>query len=135
MLNRKLVLSVFVLTPCTMLICLPIYSVISGWLNPSFEHVERAKYHLPNSKLLQVGFSSGSYSCVNGECDYSNTYDQRQFIDIPNAKEIVTIRKSYEGEWIETVEETTLKLGLSLAVLYTLAIAGVYFAVRALKRV
>ncbi|KJZ08919.1 hypothetical protein TW85_23080 [Marinomonas sp. S3726] len=135
MLNRKLVMSIFVLMLCMMLIFLPIYSVFGGWLNPSFEHVKRAENHLPNSNLLQVGFDSGSYSCVNGECDYSNTYDLRQYISIPSANKIVTIHRSFKGEWTVSVEEITLKLWLSLTAIYALAIVGVYFSVRVLKRV
>lgn len=135
MLKRKLVISVFVLMPCTILICLPIYSVFSGWLNPSLEHAKRAENHLPNNNLLQVGFSSGSYSCVNGECDYSKTYDQRQYISIPSVSKIVTIKRSYDGKWSETAQNTTVKLWLSLAVIFALAIVGLLFSVRELKRV
>ncbi|WP_444902008.1 hypothetical protein ACJJIG_02560 [Microbulbifer sp. SSSA007] len=134
-LNRKLVVVFFVLIPCLVLVFLPIYSVVSGYLNPSLEHLERARNYLPNSKLLQIGFGSGSYSCINGECDYSNTYDQKQFISVSSASKIVTIRRSYEGEWTESVEETNLKLGLSLLAIYTLAIFGLGFSLRELRRV
>ncbi|WP_444915327.1 hypothetical protein [Microbulbifer sp. TRSA007] len=135
MLNRKLAVGFFILMPCLVLVFLPIYSVVSGYLNPSIEHVERARNHLPNSKLLQIGFGFGSYSCVNEECDYSNAYDQRQFISVSSASKIVTIRRSYEGEWTESVEETNLKLWLSLLAIYTLVILGLGFSLRELNRV
>lgn len=135
MLNRKLAVGSLILIPSLVIICLPIYSVVNGYFNPSIQHIERARHYLPNSTLLQVGSGSGSYSCINGECDYSNTYDQRQYISISGINKIVTIRKAYQSEWIEFSEEITLKLGFALATIYILAIAGFYLSIKELRRV
>ncbi|GLQ29604.1 hypothetical protein [Litoribrevibacter albus] len=134
MFNRKLIIGVFVLIPCLLMVFLPIYSVVSGYLNPSLEHLERAKTLLPNSTLLQIGFSSGSYSCVNDVCDYSHTFDQRQYISVSGIDRVVTIKKSYEGKWIESSIDTTPKFWLSLIAWYAVVFVGLFFSGRELRR-
>ena len=111
------------------------YSILSGVISPSKTHLDKAREVVPNSRLIQLGSSSGSYSCVNGECDYSNVIDRKQYVDFPSLSILATITKDYQGEWSAQTESFTLKLKLSLLALYLMFGFGAYISVRRLKLV
>lgn len=122
-----------IIAPALLLYGMLSYAILSGEISPSKSHVDRAMEVIPNSKLIQVGFSSGSYSCVNGECDYSNVIDQKQYVDFPSLSSIATVTKNYEGVWSTELQPFTLNLKLSLLALYLFFGCGAYLSVRKLK--
>lgn len=87
------------------------------------------------SRLVQIGFSSGSYSCVGDICDYSKMHDQKQYINIPEFSQIATVTKNYQGEWSQSVEEIPLQAKLTLIALYLLFGVGTVFSYKGLRNV
>ncbi|AFV00777.1 hypothetical protein M5M_18240 [Simiduia agarivorans SA1 = DSM 21679] len=133
MLNKKVLIVVFILLPCLGLTILPICAIASGYFMPSQEHLLRARDRLPVGNILQIGFSSGSVKCDGEKCDYRQSFDQKQYISTGDPAKVVSIKKGYDGLWSISESRFTFASGLSLLALYMIVFAGLTYSVRGLK--
>ena len=113
------------------IVCLiPLYGSVKEVLDPSIEHLEKAKAISPGEMLIVANFGSGSYSCNGDVCDYSNSYKERQYIDFPKLSQLITINYSHDGIWTQKIEAITVTDKLNFVCLYLLGIAGLIYVIK-----
>lgn len=63
-----------------------------SFISPNEDHIQLIVSHSEGIPL-QVGYSGGSYSCVNSDCDYSNYIKQYSYMVFPDSLESDTFYK------------------------------------------
>ena len=133
--NNRTAIIVLIFLPCLGITLIPPYLIISGSFFPSEEHLMRAEKYFDGERLIQIGADSGEVLCDLKTCDYSKSYDLKQYTNLFAASKIVTISKEYSGEWFESEQPFTEGLKLISISFYLLAIVGLYLSSRYIKNV
>lgn len=133
--NNRMAIIILIFLPCLGLTLLPPYFMISGSVSPSEEHLVRASEYFDGESLIQIAADSGEVVCNLDTCDYSKSYDQKQYTDLFAASKIVTIRKEYSGEWFENEQPFTVELKAILISFYLIAVFGLYLSSRYIRKV
>lgn len=135
MTNKRMAIVLLVFLPCLALTLLPPYFIATGLVSPSKEHLLRASKYFDGEIIIQIGGDSGLVVCDLDKCDYSESYDMKQYTDLFKVSKIVTIRKDYSGEWFENEEPFTLDLKLILSGFYLISVFGLYLSFRFIRSV
>ena len=98
------------------------FMVLSSYISPKQDHVKLLKLE-PNDIPLQIEYSSGSYSCVNTLCDYSQYNNEYTYLVVPRSfvtDTFYVVSKSYSGDLKVTAYEQHESIWL-LSILFIFA--------------
>ena len=104
---------------------------------PNEDHIQLIASHSGGTPLM-VGYSSGSYSCENSKCDYSNYVKRYSYLVVPdslNSEKFYTVSKPRTGPNVQSVSTYQQPIIMWFTVRIAMALYGCFVVRYYIKRI